>query len=39
MNRWMKDEPEAATQWLQSTDVLSAEERQNYLQPDTEEGE
>ncbi|MGI9240099.1 MAG: hypothetical protein ACR2RV_04830, partial [Verrucomicrobiales bacterium] len=39
VNRWMKDEPEAATQWLESTDVLSNEERQQFLQPDAAEGD
>ena len=36
VTRWLKDEPEAATQWLQSNDVLSQEERQQFLQPEPE---
>ena len=34
VERWMKDEPEAASDWLRTSDVLSAEESQRFLAPD-----
>ena len=32
VNRYMKDEPEAAAEWVQSTDALTPEDKLKYLQ-------
>ena len=40
VNRWLKDEPEAATQWLQGAgaEVLAPQEVQEFLNPQATEG-